>query len=686
MVRRVAWLAVLLVVGGVGSASGGLGCKRRAAPAAGPVAAGGDAGVVAGDAGAEAAPPDAAPTLEPELPAVIPTAPPRRLWTGALATEAEFLDFSREQGGERFTKFVVDLKTDAIYYFDVDVYRVHKDFIFAELYRAPKTKQAVRVFDANYGKAKPEFLLCYLVHHVGPDRWTFAFWEGDLATPAHVERAYRRMKATFWNGDAVAFRPDSSYQEHMARGLRGVPVVTNDQLYKDSVYAAFNTGVAIGVLRVVAPGARVDELVFDRDDIVILAEALPDLTPVAGILSETFSTPLSHVSLRAKAWGIPNVGLKGAHATYAALVGETVYFAATDVGHTLRRATADEVAAWRARQIASTQVVLPAADLDATALATLDQLRAADATAYGAKAANLGEVVAGRPVGFSVPPGFGVPIHWYARHLAAAGLDAGIEAMLADERFRRDAAHRRRALDQLRRDVVAAPLEPALVAEVERALAALTGGDERRGVFVRSSTNAEDLPGFSGAGLYDTVPNVKGAAAVAEAIKVVWASVWNLRAYEEREHYRIDHTRVFGAVLVQLGVDATAAGVLVTVHPTDPAETVYTINAKSGLGLRVVAGTKVPESLLYDYQNKGLRVLSRSDEETMLVFDAEGGVREVPNPHPGKPVLTNKRALLLGGVAHRLTRLFPPGRPLDIEWLFEGDTLHVVQVRPYVVR
>src|SRR5690606_23946097 len=124
---------------------------------------------------------------------------------------------------------------------------------------------------------------------------------------------------------------------------------------------------------------------------------------------------------------------------------------------------------------------------------------------------------------------------------------------------------------------------------------------------------------------------------------------------------------------------------LVTVHPTDPAETVYTINAKSGLGLRVVAGKKVPETILYDYKNHGMRVLSRSDEETMLVFDGKGGVREVPNPHKGKPVLTNQRILTLGKAARRLTKVFPPDRPLDIEWLFAGDDLYIVQSRPYVV-
>lgn len=629
---------------------------------------------------------DAAEKPEVPPPDVAPVEPPRRLWTNELMTEADWLAYSKEQGGERFSKFVVDLKTDAIYYFDVDVYRLHKDFIFAELYKKPKTKEAVRIFDVNYGKDKTDFLMCYLVHHLGPDKWTFAFWEGDYATAAHVERAYRRMKATFWKGDVIAYRPDSNYQESIAKNLTSIPVITNDKLYKDSVYTAFNKGTAIGPLRVVPVGAKEEDLAFDATEIVILPESLPDITPVAGIISETFSTPLSHVSLRAKAWGIPNVGLKGASKTYEGLVGKTVYFEATDATHTLREATAEEVAAWKAKTSAAREVVIPEANLAATELATLDELRAKDVTAYGAKAANLGEIVWSKPEGFSVPAGFGVPIHYYDQHMKAAGLDKRVAAMLADEKFKTDAAHRKKTLDQLRKDIATAPLDAAFEAKLGEAVDALTGGDETVGLFVRSSTNAEDLPGFSGAGLYDTVPNAKGKAAVAKALREVWASVWNLRAYEEREHYKVDHTRVFGAVLVQIGVNATAAGVLVTVHPTDPSETVYTINAKSGLGIRVVAGKKVPETILYDYKNHGMRVLSRSDEETMLVFDGKGGVQEVPNPQKGKPVLTNQRILTLGKAARRLTKVFPPDRPLDIEWLFVGDELHIVQSRPYVVR
>ena len=651
-----------------------LGCRRAPAPAT-DVA---DSEVAASDSVVAAS--DAAPVASAETAAQPP-------WVPRLDSEAEFLRYSKELGNERFTKFVIHIPTGQIHYVDAEVYRMHKDFVFAELLKTERTKDAERTFDKNYGKDKPAYVMCYLVHHLGADLWSFVFWDGDKATAAHVRLAYRRLRDTFYLADAVKFRPNSNYQETVAAGLPEIPQLTNDELYEQSGYQPFHLGRAVGTLHVVPAGADFDALAFAPTEIVLLPEALPDITPVAGIVSQGFSTPLSHVNLRAGAWGIPNVGAKDAMAKYAKLAGKTVYFEAGESTYMLREATPVEVAAQQRVSKEASTIQVPRADLGVTALTELGALRAKDASAFGSKTANLGEIIAAKLAGVNVPSGFGVPIAHYAAHVKNAGLDTRIQQMLADSAFRASQATRKASLAALRHDLAAAPLDPAFVAELGQALAAL-GGDAGAdpGVFVRSSTNAEDLPGFSGAGLYDTVPNVHGLDAVGRAVKQVWASVWNLAAYEERERYHIDHRRVFGAVLVQIGIDAAAAGVLVTAHPTDPSATnTFTINAKSGLGIRVVSGKKVPEIVLYNVFNKGLRVLSRSGEDAMTVFDADGGVRDQP-VQAGKPVLSTERVALLGEAARKLRGIFPKEGPLDIEWVFRGDELFIVQSRPYMVK
>jgi pyruvate phosphate dikinase-like enzyme len=626
---------------------------------------------------------DAAVAAEEPPPKLVPdTAPAQRMFVAKLGDAATFDSYSKELGGERFAKFVVDLHTDAIYYFDVNVYAVHKDFIFQELYKKPKTKAAVRVFDKNYTENKTDFLMCYLVHHLSQDIWTFAFWDGDRATSDHVRHAYKRMKETFFLGDKVKFRPDSNYQEAIAKKTPDVPFILNDQLYKLQAYAAFNKGSAVGTLRLVPPDVPESELVFQPDEIVVLHTPLADITPVAGIVSETFSTPLSHLNLRAKGWKIPNIGLHDATAKLGELAGKTVYFEARDTDYTLRAATDAEIAAQKDKVAKRAKVTPPKADLAVAELATLDKMTADDVHHYGAKAANLGVIVGANVTGVQVPPGFGVPFHYYDQHLKQNHIDTQIASMLADAAFQKDAGARKPKLLAIRKAVMDAPLDAELCTKLGAALEALGATD--KGVFVRSSHNAEDLEDFSAAGIYDTVPNVRGKDGVCSAVKEVWGSIWKPTAYEARKLAGIDEALVFGGVLVQVGVNGTAGGVLVTVHPTDPSdEKNYTINAKSGLGIAVVDGRKVPESLLVSWYNHGIRVLSRSDEDTKLVFDDKGGVHEVPNPAKGKPVLTNAMAIRLVDAAHRLTKVFKNPK-LDIEWVFAGDDMYIVQTRPLV--
>jgi phosphoenolpyruvate synthase/pyruvate phosphate dikinase len=204
-------------------------------------------------------------------------------------------------------------------------------------------------------------------------------------------------------------------------------------------------------------------------------------------------------------------------------------------------------------------------------------------------------------------------------------------------------------------------------------------------VFVRSSTNSEDLPGFNGAGLYDTQPNVVGKKALAQALKEDWASLWNLRAVDEREAFGIDHHQVYFGVLVQIGVNATAAGVLVTKNLWDTTdEHGFTINAKYGLGMRVVEGQKVPEQIIFDPTNDGTKIISRTDDPVMLVFDDHGGIKELPVPLGAGVILNEERAKKLCTMVQKFIPVFTHGHPLDVEWVLEGEDVWIVQARPYV--
>ncbi len=606
-----------------------------------------------------------------------------RVYVRTVPDRATWDRYSRQLGSDRFGKFIIDVRSGDIYFIDVNLFKLHADFVLGVLLHQDWTAENIREYNENYERVKPRFILGYLTEHLKIHKFTFSFWEGDKIDAKGVARVYKKLNQTFFV-KKMQFRPDSPMQEKVAAqvGRYGIKTITNDAIYKASPYQAFHRGRAVGTLRVVPPGTPYESLVFARDDIALLQESYPDIPPVAGILSTVFSTPLSHVNLRATAWGIPNAGYIDARHKFGALDGQVVYYEVRDTDCVLRPATATEIAEFKQRRKQARTVHLPPADLDNADMAMLNRIRAKKVTSYGAKTANLGEIVTAS-LGVRVPPGFGLPFFYYVRHLRRHGLDQRIDALLADPRFTDpdQGAWRKTELEALRKAIVDAPLEPAVLDAIYKRVRLKLGG---RGVFVRSSTNAEDLAGFNGAGLYDTVPNVRGKEQLGRAIKTVWASLWNFRAVEERSLFGIDHHQVYAGVLVQVGVDPTAAGVLVTANLYNPEDDdSFTINAKWGLGIRVVEGTQVPEQIIFDTSNDGTKIISRSDDPVMLVFDEKGGIREVPNPHKGV-ILTEQRAKRLCQTVMKFRPLFPPDYPLDVEWLLEGEDVVIVQARPYV--
>jgi Pyruvate phosphate dikinase, AMP/ATP-binding domain len=606
-----------------------------------------------------------------------------RAWVKAVPDVQTWQHYSKTVGSDQFGKCILDVKSNDIYFFDVNLFNIHADFVLGVLLKQAWTADNIREYNKNYERDKPKFILCYLTHHLKVDRWTLSFWEGDKIGADDVLRVHKRLGETFFIKN-LTFRPDSPMQQKVANEVarRGLKTITNDEIYKSAQFQAFTKGRAVGKLHVVPVGGAYETMIFDRHDIVLLQESYPDITPVAGIIATTFSTPLSHVNLRAGAWHIPNAGDKKARDKYAALDGKIVYYEVTDTGATLREATPAEVTEL-ANKIASTKhIELPKADITSRKLAMLTRMRAKDVVMYGTKAANLGEIVTANLPGVAVPPGFGVPFFYYVQHMTRNKLDQRLEAVLTDPRFKPDPTWRKQALEELRQAIIAAPIDPESLDLIYKRVRLKLGG---KGVFVRSSTNAEDLPGFNGAGLYDTMPNVVGKQALGEALKTVWASLWNFRAVDERDAFGIDHRQVYFGVLIQVGVNATAAGVLVTKNLWDTGDDHgFTINAKWGLGMRVVEGQKVPEQIIFDPTNDGTKIISRADDPVMLKFDEHGGIVELPVPAGAGVILTEERAKRLCGQVQTFLPVFTQGEPLDIEWVLEGEQFWIVQARPYV--
>lgn len=572
--------------------------------------------------------------------------------------------------------FVIDrAHGDRVYWINTRKYAFHIDFLHRTYLSTQDTEALIR---ASYQSDDRRFVFGSVVHYPGIDRYGVEMWEGDTATLPLLRSTMATLQRTFFA--PLGFKPNSSRQEEIVRGAQGFAVIAPNDAYEARSSAVLNPGTAIGRLRIVDDP---DEETLGRDEIVILRSNPVTLTPVAGIVTTHFSTPLTHVNLLAGTWKVPNAYLAKADETYASLAGREVVLTARGGTISIRPATAEEAAGGRQTRSASAPR-LPRADLAYVALPSLMEQRRSDVVRTGAKAANLGEVarLAAKSDGrFSVPAGFSIPFAWYDRFVVANGLDRRISAILEDDGLHRDRVRLKAALADLRLAFDRGRMPEGLMAEVQARRSTVIGAG---GVFARSSTNSEDLKGFNGAGLYTSVPNVTDEAQLSAAIRTVWGSVWNDRAFAAREAAGIDHRGVRASVLIQKGVDAEASGVMVTANPyeTEDPEAVF-INAKKGLGMRVVEGRRVAEQLIYrTWPNETIQILTRSDDDTMLSFDGKGGVRET-RIEKGRTVLDDDLTRRLARVGNSIEKWFD-GQPQDIEWLTVNGSVVIVQSRPYM--
>lgn len=603
--------------------------------------------------------------------------------TDRIESKAQFDSLARISPGGRYASFpqvmfAIDRAAKGgpqLYFINSRRFEFHLDFV-QRTYLS--TQDPAALLEANYSKDNRRFLFGSVLWYPTLKRFGVEFWEGDRLTPELLTLAMSQLQPRFHA--PLAFKANSAHQIDAAAALPGLQTIDANALFGSRDALVLNAGKATGRLRII-PQMTKDTLLAP-DDIAILGEPPLQLSPVAGLITSEFSTPLAHVNLLAKSWRIPNGYIRDAVRRYADLDGKWVRLEARGDAIVLRAATPGEIAA-AGSATSKRKVQVAKADLTYRAVPALGELRARDSIRVGAKAANLGEVargIAGRSADFSVPPGFAVPFAWYQQFVITNGLDAKIAALLADPRLRQDAGWRRAALTELRQAFAQGTLPSDLSAALEQRRREVIGIG---GVFVRSSTNSEDLPGFNGAGLYSSVPNVVDQAGLEAAVRTVWGSVWNDTAFAAREAAGIDHRSVKGGVLVQLGMNAEASGVMITENPFDPAEPdAVFINAKRGLGIRVVEGRRVAEQLLYRSDPEAIQLLTRSTDDAMLTFDANGGVREVA-VEAGRVVLTDERARRLAKAGQQVARIFG-SKPQDIEWLLIGDAIHIVQSRPYL--
>ena len=324
-----------------------------------------------------------------------------------------------------------------------------------------------------------------------------------------------------------------------------------------------------------------------------------------------------------------------------------------------------------------------------------------DLAQVGGKNASLGEMVSHlASADVRVPPGFATTSEAFGRFLAEKGLDerirAAVEGIDVD-----DVA----ALSQLgalvRAWIEEQPFPADLEADIRTAYAELVGNEADPDAVtwaVRSSATAEDLPDASFAGQQETFLNIGGIENILQAIRRVFASLYNDRAIAYRAHHGFDHHEVALSAGVQRMVrsDIGASGVMFTLDTESGFEDAVFVTSSYGLGEAVVQGAVNPDEF-YVYK-PSLRagrpaILKRSVGEKAIAMRYTDGIHvdgstafvEVDAAERGRFSLTDAEVEELGRIALVIEEHY--GRPMDIEWGKDGvdGKLSVLQARPETV-
>ena len=435
-------------------------------------------------------------------------------------------------------------------------------------------------------------------------------------------------------------------------------------------FVPLNRAVGFGLLRLMT----LEERPNPRD--VVIYQVLPNELPrVAGVITTVGQTPLSHVNLRAVQDQVPNAVAARVleDPTVTGLIGRYVKYTVADAGLTIEPATQAQVEAHFAA-LRPTQDQVPERDLSVRSITPLRDVGFENWTAFGVKAANVATLRRLDLPNVFVPDGSAVPFYYYDKFMTYNGLYERAQKMFNDTEFRSDPTVQDNKLAEFRDAIKGAPMPEWMTKDLTKLQRSFPSGTALR---CRSSTNNEDLPNFSGAGLYDSFTQHPDEGPMTKCIKQVYASVWNLRAFLERDFNRIDHLQTAMGVLVYPHFKGEMAnGVAVSADPVYGTEQAFYVNTQLGSDLVTNPLAKsTPEELLI-YPDGEFAVVTHSNR--------------VP---PGDTVLTKAQIALIQAslvtVHDRFAELYrvQPGEKfaMEVEFKIRSDgTLAIKQARTWI--
>jgi hypothetical protein len=591
-------------------------------------------------------------------------------------------------GHAQSIKIVYSLSSKKIYFTNSSRFPFHYEFCTLAL----GNKEELSLFNSRNYKTNPEreYILCNLNYYSHLDVYALELMPEDDTEAGILYDLYKKISALTYFPSKIKLLVSSPDMEKKFAAILSLPLILSDDIYKGRQFVSLNKGGAFGYLK------KVDikdfgKYSFDKHDIVIL-NGLPNQLPVvAGVLTVPFQTPLCHISLLCQNRGTPNATYRKAWTDEAILKLENklVYYEVSADTFLIRSASqGDAETFWKKTE--NRKSIKLSVDTSQRQLLNMEQLSFKNVSLVGGKAANFAELskikVDKKPL--PIPEGaFAIPFYYYYQHLQNNNITSSIDSILKDPEIINDAKKLDAGLKRIRTAIKEAPLNKELLDAVIRRLQ--SNGNEFVNYRFRSSTNAEDVKGFNGAGLYESKTGslTDATKPIEKAIKAVWASLWDERAFAERQFFKIDQHSVAMGILVHRAFgEELSNGVAVTKHMYRENYPAYTINVQVG----EISVVTPPDSVTCDEAIIGLgEVTGSKDVEVEYIGRS--------NLSKDKTVLTNEQFALLARYLtaikehffYKVEKGIPKGMVdfwnygLDVEFKIDSHTsqLYIKQAR-----
>lgn len=603
----------------------------------------------------------------------------------SITQKQQFLNLAGKPLTDKFTniksvKVVYDYSSKKIYFFNSSKYKYHHNFC-EEFLGYPKGLGDFN--DESYNATnKRSFLLGNLNFLEKSDDWVLELAASDQMNAQLIQFFFNEVKKNVFFGSKVKFYLSTPrlIALNQKQSLK-IPTVYSDFIFQNLTEQSVEKGSAIGILK--KYDLKTNPKFYPKENEIIIINSTPEIIPnVKAIIVTEFQTPLSHLVLLAKNRNIPlyvDTEIFG-KSKINSLIDKKVELIVTHDNYKLAL-TSKPIKTSKAKP----RIILKK-NLDVKDFIDLNKVLPENPqNIIGSKATNLGllKVVEKELKNFKTPEfAYAIPFYYYDEHIRINHFDEAISNILSTPKDSIKLIDEK--LKALRKTIKKSKVDPELINLITNTL---NQQNEFKSFKFRSSTNAEDLAGFNGAGLYDSKSAKLGDSVktVEKAILDVWASFWNERAFHEREIFNIDHLSCAMGILVHRSFpDELANGVLITKNIYRKEYQGITVNVQKGEESVVKPELGVTCDEFYAHNFNYL--------DPKLSVD----YRSTSSLNDKKPILKTSEIETLFKISPKVEgkmyslwkryKIANKPMPLDIEFKIVGEnrTLYIKQARAYM--